>query len=131
MTPGTYLRLRRQAAGLSIEDVAAMVRTSPRLGEVDVIAWLRRVEEDVAALSPDVIGALGVAFRFSCPVLWQLIDLRSYGPDTIQVPPICLTCGCTDEDSCVDPVTRAPCAWHSEDLCTACIGHPSTERHPA
>ena len=76
MTPGTYLAKRRSAAGLSIDDVAAMVSTSPRLGEVDRCAWIDRIEQDVAAISPDVAAALADAFPFSRRTLQQRIDLR-------------------------------------------------------
>ncbi|EPR09894.1 hypothetical protein M527_07155 [Sphingobium indicum IP26] len=121
MSPGTYLSKRRQAAGLSIDDVAAMVHTSPRLGEIDRRAWIERIERDVAAISPDVSAALADAFRFSRRVLQQLIDLRSYGPEAVEEPQICMTCGCSQFDACLDPATATGCAWSSPDLCTACV----------
>lgn len=122
ITPGTYLRLRRQASGFAIEDVAALVHTSPRLGEVDRAAWLRRLEDDVAALSPDVIATLHDAFRFSHRVLTALIDLRSYGAGVVSEPAICLICGCSQFDACFDGHTS--CAWSNaaSDHCTACVG---------
>lgn len=122
MTPGRYLMLRREAAGLSIEDVAAMVHTSPHLGEVDRVGWLRRIEADIAALSVDVIMALHGRYRFSGPVLTALIDARSFGTDAIAVPSICHNCGCSQFDACFDG--HATCAWHNESeiICTSCIG---------
>jgi hypothetical protein len=33
---------------------------------------------------------------------------------------MCEICGCTDDAACVDPVTRRPCAWIAEGLCSAC-----------
>lgn len=121
MTPGTYLKLRRQAAGLSIEDVAAMVHTAPRLGEIDRCGWIARLESDVAALSPDVIATLSDAFRFSRRVLHQLIDARSYGDDATDLPRICLVCGCTDQDPCIDAKDDSCCGWSTADSCTACV----------
>ena len=121
MTPGTYLKLRRQAAGLSIDDLADMVHTAPRLGAVDRRAWLQRIEADVAALSPDVIATLADAFRFSRRVLQQLLDLRSYGAGTTLVEPrICHLCGCSDLDACRDEQAQLNCGWSGPDSCTAC-----------
>jgi transcriptional regulator with XRE-family HTH domain len=121
MTPGTYLKLRRQAAGLSIDDLADMVHTAPRLGAVDRRAWLQRIEADVAALSPDVVATLADAFRFSRRVLQQLLDLRSYGAGADLVEPrICHLCGCSDLDACRDEQAQLNCAWSGPDSCTAC-----------
>lgn len=86
MTPGTYLKLRRQAAGLSVDDVAGLVHTAPHLGAFDRSAWIGRIESDVAAISPDVVRALASAFRFDRRVLLRLIDLRSYGADIGVTP---------------------------------------------
>lgn len=120
MTPGTYLKLRRVAAGLTIMDVAAMVSTNPRYGEIDKVAWIDRIERDIAALSPDVIATLSDAFRFSRQVLLKLITLRSYGPDAGEEPRICHLCGCTDLDACRDEQAQRNCAWSGADSCTAC-----------
>ncbi|MEO7467380.1 MAG: helix-turn-helix transcriptional regulator [Sphingobium limneticum] len=122
MTPGTYLQKRRIAAGLSIMDVAAMVHTNPRLGGIDKVAWIDRIEKDIAALSPDVIATLADAFRFSRTILLQLITIRSFGADAIDPQPrICIMCACTDNDACSAAVTGESCAWDSDHLCTFCI----------
>ena len=126
MTPGTYLAKRRQAAGLSLDDVAALVSTSPRLGEIDRRAWIERIEKDIAAISPDVAATLADVFPISRLVLQQLIDLRSYGVCSQPAPRLCVTCGCSDRDPCVDPATHNGCAWASEDLCTSCTGKDSS-----
>jgi transcriptional regulator with XRE-family HTH domain len=124
MTPGTYLKKRRVAAGLSIIDLAAMVHTNPRWGGVDKVAWIDRIEHDVAALSPDVIATLADAFRFSRTVLGQLITIRSYGEDAIDpAPRLCMTCGCSEQDACFDG--HATCSWSGPDSCTACVPAPS------
>lgn len=122
MTPGTYLQKRRVAAGLSIMDLAAMVHTNPGLGGIDKVAWIERIEKDIAALSPDVIATLADAFRFSRTILLQLITIRSFGPDAIDPEPrICIMCGCTDNDACCSADRTQSCAWHSDDLCTFCL----------
>jgi len=125
MSPGAYLRLRRAAAKMTILDVAALVGTSPRWGEIDRVAWIDRIEHDVAALSPDVIACLSEAFPFSRTILLQLITLRSFGPgDDRPEPRICAGCGCTERDPCVDPANGETCAWASEALCTSCSTLP-------
>ncbi len=123
-SPGTYIARRREAAGLSIEDVAALVHTAPRLGEVDRVAWLRRIERDVAALSPDVCASLARAFPLSGDVLGWLIDARSYGGGAGPMPRVCAVCACSEYDPCFDPETHRTCAWSDQpgdvSLCTAC-----------
>lgn len=126
MTPGTYIAKRRQAAGLSIDDVAAMVSTSPRLGEIDRRAWIERIEQDVAAISPDVAVALGSAFPFSRHVLQQFIDLRSYGVCAEPEPRLCMICGCSALDGCADPATGEVCSMPDGDICTSCTGKDSS-----
>lgn len=124
LTPGTYLRLRRQSADLSIEDVAALVQTEPRWSEIDRVAWLLRIEADVAAISPDVAKSLKSTFRFSWKILGQLIDHRSYGRDAGEPPRVCNICGCSAHDACFDG--HATCAWSGDlNLCTACAPAPS------
>lgn len=120
MTPGTYLKKRRVAAGLTIIDVAAMVNTTPSIGSIDKVSWIDRIERDIAALSPDVIATLSDVFRFSRTVLQQLITIRSYGPSAVDpAPQICLMCGCSQNDACFDG--HATCAWSTPDSCTACV----------
>lgn len=122
MTPGTYLKLRREAAGISITDVAGMVTTDPRYGEIDKVAWIQRLEADVAEMSPDVIIAMSKLFRFSRTVVLQLVTLRSYGPGSGVEPRICHLCGCTEHDACLDQTTGHGCAWSGPDTCTSCTG---------
>lgn len=124
MSPGDYLALRRTAAGLSIDDVAAVVQTLPRLAEIDRAAWLRRIEADVAVITVDVARALIRIFPFSEQVLVRLIELRSYGADFAPAPRICRTCGCSEFDACrIDAGPGAPsgCAWAGPHICTACV----------
>lgn len=131
MTPGTYLQKRRIAAGLSIMDVAAMVHTNPRLGGVSKVAWIDRIEKDIAALSPDVIATLADAFRFSRTILLQLITIRSFGVSAVDPEPrICMSCGCTEQDACFDG--HATCSWADVDTdrCTACTPTPSLSLDP-
>lgn len=124
MRPGTYIRLRREAARLSIEDVAARVETAPRYSEIDRVAWLHRIESDIATLSPDVAASLDRVFPMSRYVLARLIDLRSYGDLGIEMPRICGGCGCSETDPCINPVSGAACEQEEPlpgaQFCTAC-----------
>ncbi len=122
ITPGTYLRLRRVAAGLSIDDVAMMIATEPRMDAIGRAEWLRLIEADVADIGAVAISALRYAFAFDAMVLIRLGDLRTI-PD-LTVPRICINCGCSANDSC-KTLGRCGCDWASEDLCTECVsGHP-------
>lgn len=128
-TPGTYLRLRREAQGLSIEDVAAFVRTVPHLDLHGRCTLLRGIEADLTPISDDVIGSLMRAadeqgsFRFDPEVLVRLIDIAA--GDTSRTPPdLCRRCACSAHDACF-PVAgdfTTACVRVEPGLCTACVG---------
>lgn len=77
-TPGAYLRARRWVAGLSIDEVAARIRTDPRLGELDRIQWLKSIEADVVPPSFSTIVALNMVFSFDLNAL-ALLDAIARG----------------------------------------------------
>lgn len=129
MRPGTYVRLRREAAGLTIADVAARIETAPRYSEIDRVEWLFRIEADIAALSPDVCASLDRVFPLSRYVLARLIDLRSYGDLGVEMPRICSSCGCSETDPCISPASGTACAWTEHDLCTRCAEGSSASHH--
>jgi transcriptional regulator with XRE-family HTH domain len=110
MSAGTYLRKRRQAAGLTPDQVAAACMVPPfhsRFAE-----RLRQIEADKdSAAAPTLILLRGV-FHFM-PDIYQalLADLP-----TTQ---ICRNCGCTWCDACMS--ANGPCSWAEPDLCTACM----------
>lgn len=128
MTPGTYLRLRREAAALSIEDLALRIDTTVKVCARERGELLRLIEADVAAIGGDVVGALRDlralgAFDFDPHVLWQLIALHA-GAE-IAAPAICGRCGCSKMDPCQDEHHQA-CAWADAEatLCTTCAARP-------
>lgn len=124
MSPGTYLAKRRQAAGLSIDDVAGAVRTDPPVGEVDRAGWIRRIEENAVLPSFDVIHALGQLFPFSRSVLSELTDLHRAGSDPSAAPRLCMICACSDHDPCresIGPGQWRACGWAAHDTCTRCV----------
>lgn len=64
ITPGTYIRLRREAAGLTIEDVAMMIDSFPQVSVQRRIEGLTMIEADVEPISPS-----------TALVLHELIDV--------------------------------------------------------
>lgn len=124
MTPGTYLRLRREAAGLSLEDLALRVDFNLRISVYSRAELLGLIETDIAVISADVVAALRDlramgAFDFDPYILWQLVLIHA-GAE-IAPPEICATCGCSWMDPCLTEHGRA-CCWanHRADLCSAC-----------
>ena len=119
MRPGTYLAKRREAAGMSIEDVAVRISTEPPLHLRDRVDWLKRLEEDVATVTLRDIEALKPVFRFSRWVLSQLIDLQA--GECLTAPRLCRHCACNRHDACIDAQGRG-CSWAADDLCSGCAG---------
>ena len=129
MSPGTYLRKRREAAGLSIEDVLARIGTEPPVPEHHRREWLVLIEAD--AMRPDAfaIYALRQCYRFDGEVLDRLIDLQYFGA-RLPGPRLCRECGCSQLDPCAD-ATGQPCGWAERDLCTWCTnGAPCAAAMP-
>ena len=131
MTPGTYLRKRREAQRLSIDDVAAVIGTVPPVDLATRADWLRRIEEDAAPIGDDVFAALVIAsdrgsFHFDPLVLFSLVDLHTGSPVSEpkpKPPQLCRVCACSHYDPCVTVETgRYPetCAWSEPDLCSSC-----------
>jgi transcriptional regulator with XRE-family HTH domain len=118
MSPGAYLAKRREAAGLSVEDVALRVGTTPYpMNLRDRVAWIKRVETDVDPIGMGTASALLGAYHFDAAVLVRLCGMRS-GLGGIA-PRICRACGCSDGDACLEGGTQA-CAWVEDDLCSTC-----------
>lgn len=118
LTPGAYLARRRQAAHLSIDDVAAMIETDPRLDQRARRAWLAQMEADLSPISIESVTALSRCFAFSRIALQGLAN-HAREPDRFAPPRICRLCACSELDACFS-ADRPPCAWMEDDLCTAC-----------
>ena len=125
MTPGTYLRLRREAAGLSIEDLALRIDTDVKVSARSRAELLDLIETDTAVIGADVVKALQDlralgAFAFDRHVLWQLIAIHA-GAE-IPAPEICNGCGCSWNDACADLAAGGFCGWatRENDWCTVC-----------
>ncbi len=129
MTPGSYIRLRRIAAGLSLGEVARQLAAVQlglvRLDRRKLLDELERIEADEAALTLAQAEVLRNVFPLDPTVYSRLL---SHG--TLPLPQICRGCGCSWFDPCLpDPAIRgerAPaCHWAETDLCSACAEHPS------
>lgn len=116
LTPGAYLRHRREAALLSIGDVADMFHTQPRWSELDRIDWLQRIEADVEQPTLRTLVALEKCFSFDLEVLFDLAQIAHGVP--VDAPRLCRICACSERDACV--VGGKGCSWADQDLCSAC-----------
>jgi hypothetical protein len=129
MSPGTYIMKRREAAGLSLDDVAARVG-GDAAARADLRANLRRFEAgDPGEYSGLIYQQLPGVFPFDRRVLAALVIAAS-NPAKV-LPPICRVCACSDFDPCVD--RTGPCGWTppvpgKQPLCTAC---PADEPDPS
>jgi hypothetical protein len=110
LTPGGYLRLRRQAAGMSVDDVAFALETEPHWPAIDRAQWLSLIEVDVYPVSPGTAIALHACFAFDPMVLDALIAL--FQGLNVTPPPLCRRCALL-----LKPISRAVPA---RDLCSAC-----------
>lgn len=58
LTPGTFIRLRREALGLSLDDLALMLDTVPGVSARRCAEWLAMIESDAEEISVCVALAL-------------------------------------------------------------------------
>lgn len=101
MTPGRYLRLRRQAAGVNINDAG--------IPGVSMLA----IERDLRLPAKDEIHALAKAFDFDRVLLMTI----GCGLE----PRLCRVCACSEWDACAsDLLGTGSCHWVEHDLCSAC-----------
>lgn len=121
MTPGTYLRKRRQAAGLSVQNVAQRLASLPTAHGLTFNARIEllnrallRIEANVDFLTPEYANLVRTAFPFDAQVYARL------AAGTLPVPRICKSCACTHSDPCGDG--EHTCSWSQgiPDLCTTC-----------
>lgn len=127
MTPGTYLRKRREAAGVSRElaAVAFMPCSNPPyfpptlVAQVmDIARWLYELESDQRYVDGLALMQLSGVVPFEREAYDRLVALH-LGVD-VAPPSICRECGCGVFTACIDQ--GHPCAWSETDpnLCTAC-----------
>lgn len=113
MTPANYLRLRRKAAGLTLEQVAEQLM--PRAGfRPMVVAFLRVLETDgCTAKHRDHIDRLTAVFPLDPDVYYQLVN-----EPADRLPHICSGCGCSAYDPCTG--ADGTCRFVASDACDRC-----------
>ncbi len=110
LTAGAYLRRRREAAGLSIDEVAAGYAVG---ADRDAFAVrLRRIEADEDAAGPATLDRMAEIFRFDREIYRNLVAGVPAGTA------LCRECGCSWHDAC----TRSTLSryWVAPDLCYGC-----------
>ncbi len=115
LTAADYLRLRREAAKLSIPAVAARM-ASNSVDRGQAAEFLRLIEKPGTRVTrTDTLLRLQAIFPFDPAVYGQLID-----EPADRHPQICRGCGCSHWDPC-DEDGNGPCAWSTPSSCTRCV----------
>lgn len=116
LTAGRYLKLRRQAAFLSVDQVAERLAPAER-DRADAAALVRMLETDGARARHDgTLAVLGRIFRFDIAVYRQLCDTP-----VDRHPMICRGCGCSKDDPCLAEGSAWDCChFVSPFECTRC-----------
>lgn len=117
ITAGQYLRKRREAAGLSIDEVAAGFAQPSRR---DLFAArLAEVEADRDALAEPTVSMLRGVFHFDPEIYRNLVAGLPAGTT------VCRNCACSWKDACRGRPQN--CYWAEPDLCSRCAsGLPAT-----
>jgi transcriptional regulator with XRE-family HTH domain len=125
LTPSDYVRLRRKAAGITIEQAAERIgfalfmqrgRSSVKANTLaEIRALLRQLETPgVVARAYATIERLACGFPIDADVYRQLATASAD-----QHPRICRGCGCSQNDACRRD-GAAPCAPAGLNICTRC-----------
>lgn len=120
LTAGAYLKLRREAAGLSISHVASIIAPKPaRFAKA--LSLVQTLEGDGArARHVDTLIALRKAFPFDILVYRQLAEEPAE-----RHPTVCRGCGCSEWDPCRALYSADCCGWSSTVSCTRCTERQS------
>lgn len=131
MTPGTYLRKRREASGIPVDTLGrSMVpadRTAAKHDQLGKIFadMLAEAEADRLPLDSAASRIIADIFGFDNEIYDRLVAIR-FGHN-LPIPQICKACACSWNDPClsegVDTI-ESPCSWAEADLCTACVPYP-------
>lgn len=120
LSPGTYLRLRREAAGVTREAVAiALAAGQTRLQDAALLR-VEQIEADLVFATAREIPLMRAVFRFDSQVLDQLADIHFFRAD-LPHPRLCRVCGCSELDACLDHRRSTACHWIDLDLCSGCV----------
>jgi hypothetical protein len=129
MTPGTYLKLRREAAHVPLGILVIQLTGMPdRIRPVTDEDRMRMLRHLVAAEADQVIvtvpqaALIRRAVPFDITVYEKLLQRHVEGPfSAAPEPRVCTGCGCSWHDACV--THAGPCRWASAeaDHCSACV----------
>jgi hypothetical protein len=114
MLPADYIRLRREAAGLTIAQAARPFykREDQR---ADVESNLRMFETPGVTVKPHIAETLSRAFPFDASVYRQLCE---QAPS--RHPRLCHGCGCDTHNFCTHR-NGTICTITADRICTVCI----------
>lgn len=91
ITPGTFVRLRRQALGLGLQDVALMLDTAPAVSTQRRVEWLAAIEADLMPISLRTAIALHDAIRLDLRLLSYWMEVAEGATpslfDALHMPP--------------------------------------------
>lgn len=119
LTAGRYLRRRRWAAGLSVDEVAAGYAVG---ADRDAFAIrLQRIEQDEDAAGPATLDRMAEIFHFDREIYRNLVAGLPAGTA------LCRECSCSWQDACRG--APANCHWVEPDLCSRCA--PISPTQPA
>ncbi|MBH9536907.1 helix-turn-helix domain-containing protein [Novosphingopyxis sp. YJ-S2-01] len=77
MSPGTYLRKRREASGLSMQDVAQALRPKWKIAAINMmVSHLAELENDEGHVLGVVVRNIAAAFPMDANVYNALVELR-------------------------------------------------------
>ncbi|HEY0626707.1 MAG TPA: hypothetical protein VGD10_08225 [Allosphingosinicella sp.] len=121
MKPGDYMRLRREAAGLTIDSIALLCGGGDPKARAEAQNQMRRIENGEGDLTDHhgLLLKLRGVMAFDLEVYEKLV---LYAADQeLPLPQVCRGCGCSWMDPCADRRTGT-CAWADGDptLCTTC-----------
>jgi hypothetical protein len=127
MPPGTYIRKRREAAGLTLKQVVSwMADDGSGITRGELLGQLRTLESNEGPATAFSVEPLKGAFPFDPNVYLALVFFA--GGAKVVLPPICRVCACSEFDACLDG-SREPCGWakvpaDDAPLCTMCLPDP-------
>lgn len=123
MLPNVYLRLRREARGLSLDDLALMTETDPAVSARRRAEWWSDIEQGVADISVGNALRLQQVLSFDWKVF---VQLNAIAEGIAANPPvICRVCACSEWDACEDE-GGVTCGWAEPGFCTTCAARAPT-----
>lgn len=115
LTPAAYLRLRREAAGMSVRQVAGMLaRKADDVAPALDLIYVLETPGNVARRA-ETLERLRAVFAFDPDVYRQLA-----GEPADRHPQVCRGCGCSHWDPCGDD-RHGACAWSTPGTCSRCL----------